>query len=54
MASWEADVLRHDELALAGDVVVRVLSWWVRDRPDLVRRALTSRGWRAEDRLRAA
>lgn len=49
-ASWEADVLRHDELALDGDVVIRVLSWWVRDRPelvvDLVRRALVARGWR--------
>ena len=58
VASWEADVLRQDELALAGDVVVRVLSWWVRDRPDLVldlvRRALMSRGWHPAERLRAA
>lgn len=58
VASWEADVLRQDELALAGDVVVRVLSWWVRDRPDLVldlvRRALTSRGWRSDEQRSAA
>lgn len=58
VATWEADVLRQDELALEGDVVVRVLSWWVRDRPalvvDLVRRALLSRGWRPDEQVRAA
>lgn len=49
-SNWEADVLRQDELVVGGLVVVRVLSWWVRERPalvaDLVRRALLSRGWR--------
>lgn len=48
--SWESDVLRQDELVLGGLTVVRVLSWWVRDRPalvvDLVRPALLARGWR--------
>ncbi|MCA1711524.1 MAG: DUF559 domain-containing protein [Actinobacteria bacterium] len=49
-AQWEADVLRADELLISGDGVLRLLSWWVRDRPelvlDLLRRALMSRGWR--------
>lgn len=53
VATWEADVLRQDELVLAGDAVVRVLSWWVRDRPtlvvDLVRRALLARGWQPSE-----
>ena len=47
---WEADVLRHDELMIGGDRVLRLLSWWVRERPDLVvdllRRALIRGGWR--------
>ena len=46
---WEADVLRQDELVISGDAVLRLLSWWIRDRPemvtDLVRRALVARGW---------
>jgi very-short-patch-repair endonuclease len=46
---WEADVLRHDELMIGGDRVLRLLSWWVRDRPelvvDLVGRALRGGGW---------
>ena len=58
VTTWEADVLRQDELALAGDVVVRVLSWWVHERPDLVvdlvRRALVARGWRPEQDRKAA
>ena len=49
-AQWEADVLRHDELVIGGDRVIRLLSWWIRDRPelvlDLLRRALISAGWR--------
>lgn len=49
-AQWEADVLRQDELMIGGDRVLRLLSWWVRDRPeltvDLVRRALIACGWR--------
>ena len=49
-AQWEADVLRHDELVIGGDRVIRLLSWWVRDRPelvlDLLRRALMSAGWK--------
>jgi very-short-patch-repair endonuclease len=51
-AQWEADVLRHDELVIGGDRVIRLLSWWVRDRPelvlDLLRRALLSAG---DDRM---
>jgi very-short-patch-repair endonuclease len=47
---WEADVLRADELMIGGDRVLHLLSWWVRDRPelvvDLVTRALISGGWR--------
>jgi very-short-patch-repair endonuclease len=46
---WEADVLRQDELMIGGDRVLRLLSWWIRDRPDLVvdllRRALLAGGW---------
>ncbi|MCU1591109.1 MAG: hypothetical protein JWP11_2365 [Frankiales bacterium] len=46
---WEADVLRQDELMIGGDRVLRLLSWWVRDRPelvlDLLRRALRAGGW---------
>ena len=49
-SQWEADVLRHDELMIGGDRMLRLLSWWVRDRPelvvDLLRRALTAAGWR--------
>ena len=49
-AQWEADVLRTNELVIGGDRVLRLLSWWVRDRPDLVidvvTRALISCGWR--------
>jgi very-short-patch-repair endonuclease len=48
-AQWEADVLRHDELVIGGDRVIRLLSWWIREKPDLVldllRRALVSAGW---------
>jgi very-short-patch-repair endonuclease len=47
---WEADVLRQDELMIGGDRVLRLLSWWVRDRQllvaDLLRRALIAGGWR--------
>lgn len=47
---WEADVLRQDELMIGGDRVLRLVSWWIRDRPDLVvdllRRALLAGGWR--------
>jgi len=47
---WEADVLRQDELMIGGDRVLRLLSWWIRDRPelvvDLLRRALAAGGWR--------
>ncbi|MDX6198702.1 MAG: hypothetical protein QOJ79_1853 [Actinomycetota bacterium] len=49
VTQWEADVLRHDELVIGGDKVLRLLSWWVRDKPelvlDLLRRALISAGW---------
>jgi very-short-patch-repair endonuclease len=49
VAQWEADVLRQDELVIGGDRVIRLLSWWVRDRPelvlDLLRRTLISAGW---------
>lgn len=49
VATWEADVLRQDELVIDGTLVVRVLSHWVRERQplvvDLLRRALLSRGW---------
>lgn len=48
-AQWEADVLRQDELMIGGDRVLRLLSWWIRDQPelvvDLLRRALTAGGW---------
>ena len=49
-SQWEADVLRQDELMIGGDRMLRLLSWWVRERPelvvDLLRRALTAAGWR--------
>jgi very-short-patch-repair endonuclease len=47
---WEADALRHDELVIGGDRVLRLPSSWIRDRPelvlDLLRRALIAAGWR--------
>jgi very-short-patch-repair endonuclease len=47
---WEADALRHDELVIGGDRVLRLPSSWIRDRPalvlDLLRRALLAAGWR--------
>jgi very-short-patch-repair endonuclease len=50
VGQWEADVLRQDELMIRGDRVLRLLSWWIRDQPelvvDLLRRALTAGGWR--------